>query len=266
MVEQGVKPGEIIAKIVTSPCMFDTFPPVMQDLEARGVPHAIVMAMKMVPYGPPATKPAEPAKKIVPPATIAVQIPEGTVVAVEAVKTISSADIEKGNQIPFVVARRVFVNGVLAIDHGAAVSGRVIKSSPAGFWGRGGTLEIALEDVLAVDGTRIPIKLVKTDVKGGNHITAVTTAAIVTSAVTFPYVTPIGLIWALQKGENAVLDKGTKLSATVKQNQPVIGLVLPKKQPIYHPIDSINQQNRPVTSGLSGGFNNSFHPTSIRQQ
>jgi hypothetical protein len=251
LLEQGVKSGEVIAKIIMSPCMFDTFPPVLQDLEARGVPHAVVMAMKMVPYGPSAIKPFEPAKKIVPPATSVVQIPEGTLVAVEAVKTVSSADIQKGNAIPFVVTRRVFVNGVLAIDHGAAVTGQVIKSSPAGFWGRGGTLEFALEDVLAVDGTRIPIKLAKTDVKGGNHKTAVTTAAIVTSAVTFPYVSPIGLIWALQKGENAVLDKGTRVTATVRQNQQVAGFLPEKRQPIYHPVDTINQQNRPVTSGLA---------------
>lgn len=265
MVQQGIKPGEIIARIVTSACRFDTFPPVMQDLKLRGVPDGVLLAMKMVPYGPPAMTLAGPVKKTTARPTTPVQIPEGTLVAVEAVKSVSSADVQKGNPIAFVVTRRVFVNGVLAIDHDAQVTGRITKSTRGGYWGRGGALEFVLEDVVAVDGTRVPIKLVKTGVKGGNHKTAVATAAIVTSAVTFPYVSPIGLIWGLQKGENAVLEKGTKLTATVKANQQVAGLVPERKLPIYHPFDTVNQQNRAVTSGLSGSFNNSFRPTSIRQ-
>src|SRR5712691_1639730 len=54
MMNDGLKPGAIIAKIVTSHCHFDIFPPVLQDLSRRGVPIAVLMAMKMVPSGPPA--------------------------------------------------------------------------------------------------------------------------------------------------------------------------------------------------------------------
>src|SRR6266851_5864131 len=54
MVEDGVKSGVIMTKILTSPCNFDLFPPVVRDLKRRGVPDTVLMAMKMAPSGPPA--------------------------------------------------------------------------------------------------------------------------------------------------------------------------------------------------------------------
>ena len=53
MVEDGVKPGVIIANILTSHCNFDIFPPVLRDLRRRGVPDTVIVAMKMAPNGPP---------------------------------------------------------------------------------------------------------------------------------------------------------------------------------------------------------------------
>lgn len=263
MVKEGIKPGEIIAKIVTSSCAFDTFPPVMKDLEMRGVPDFVRMAMKMVPYGPPAMVVAGPAKTVVAPARGQVQIPAGTVIGIEAAKAISSADVDKGNAITFLVSRRVFVNGVLVIDRGAVATARVIKSKRAGSWGRGGTLEFAMENVVAVDGTRIPIQL-SNEVKGNNHTSAVAVAAIVTGAIGFPYASPAALIWALKKGDDAVLDQGTELTAVVRNKQEVAGLLPEKKKPIYHSVDSINLENRSKAMGLKP-FNKSFRPTPIRQ-
>ncbi|HEY8226671.1 MAG TPA: hypothetical protein VIG25_15430, partial [Pyrinomonadaceae bacterium] len=60
MVEDGVKPGVIIANILTSQCNFDIFPPVLRDLRRRGVPDTVLAAMKMAPNGPPAIKETEP--------------------------------------------------------------------------------------------------------------------------------------------------------------------------------------------------------------
>src|SRR5688500_18424951 len=54
MHKAGMKPGQIVTNIVTSPCNFDTFPPVLRELKMKGVPLTVIMAMTMVPYGPPA--------------------------------------------------------------------------------------------------------------------------------------------------------------------------------------------------------------------
>lgn len=262
MVKEGIKPGEIIAKIVTSSCAFDTFPPVMKDLEMRGVPDTVRMAMKMVPYGPPAMVVARPPKAVVAPAKV--RIPAGSVIGIEAAQAVSSANVDEGSLITFVVSRRLFVNGAMVIDRGAIATARIIKSKPAGSWGRGGTLEFALEDVVAVDGTRIPIRLLN-EVKGTNHTAAVAAAAIVTGAIAFPYASPVALIWALKKGDDAVLDQGTKLMAVVSNEKEVAGLLPEKRIPIYRSLDSMNLASRSQGRGLQP-FNNSFRPTPIRQQ
>jgi hypothetical protein len=262
MFTDGVKPGEIIARIVTSSCAFDTFPPVIKDLQMRGIPDTVLMAMKMVPYGPPAMAVAAPPKTMVAPPRVQVRIPAGTMIDIEAAKAVSSADVDKGNVITFLVSRRVFVNGVLVIDRGAVATALAIKSKRAGSWGRGGTLEFALENVVAVDGTQVPIRL-SNEVKGNDHSTAVAAAAIVTGAVAFPYGSPAALFWALKKGDDAILNQGTNLTAVVRNTQEIAGLLPEKKEPVFHSVESINLQNSSQGKGLPP-FNNSFRPTPFR--
>ena len=52
MVEHGFGADAIIKAIKSSPCTFDTFPPVMKELKRRGVPEAVLEAMLDAPYGP----------------------------------------------------------------------------------------------------------------------------------------------------------------------------------------------------------------------
>src|SRR5918996_2399727 len=59
MLEEGIKPGPLIVKILTSHCNFDVFPPVLRDLKRRGVPDTVLVAMKAAPNGPPAIGPGE---------------------------------------------------------------------------------------------------------------------------------------------------------------------------------------------------------------
>ena len=52
MVQQHLSEAAIIAAINSSPCTFDTFPPVLKDMKRRGVPDAVLQAMIQAPYGP----------------------------------------------------------------------------------------------------------------------------------------------------------------------------------------------------------------------
>ena len=52
MVQQHLSEEAIIKAINSSPCTFDTFPPVMKDMKRRGVPDAVLQAMIEAPYGP----------------------------------------------------------------------------------------------------------------------------------------------------------------------------------------------------------------------
>lgn len=52
MIEKRVSEGEIVVAINSSPCVFDTFPPVLEDLKRRGVSEPVLKAMLNAPYGP----------------------------------------------------------------------------------------------------------------------------------------------------------------------------------------------------------------------
>ena len=52
MVYRHVSESEIVIAIDSSPCVFDTFPPVLDDLKRRGVPEPVLKAMLRAPYGP----------------------------------------------------------------------------------------------------------------------------------------------------------------------------------------------------------------------
>ena len=52
MVEKNISESEIVVAITSSPCVFDTFPPVLDDLKRRGVPEPVLKAMLKAPYGP----------------------------------------------------------------------------------------------------------------------------------------------------------------------------------------------------------------------
>jgi hypothetical protein len=52
MVQNHLSEQAIITTIKTSPCTFDTFPPVLKDMKRRGVSDAVLQAMLEAPYGP----------------------------------------------------------------------------------------------------------------------------------------------------------------------------------------------------------------------
>lgn len=52
MVEKKVDTETIIKTIKSSPCTFDTFPPLLKEMKRRGVPEPVLLAMVEAPYGP----------------------------------------------------------------------------------------------------------------------------------------------------------------------------------------------------------------------
>jgi hypothetical protein len=118
-----------------------------------------------------------------------------------------------------------------------------------------------MEDVAAVDGTRVPIRF-SGEVRGTNRRAEVVAAAIITGAVIFPYSPPVGLVWGLKKGEDAVLYQNQRSSAIVTTNADVAGLVPEKKKVVYHSQDQIKAAETQRAAGLPA-FNKSFRATPI---
>lgn len=250
MVEDKVKPEIIISRILTSPCNFDVFPPVINDLRRRGVPEKVLMVMKVVPYGPPGLADVDSRIKEIPHS----EIPAGTVIEVETATATSSAKAVEGDSITFLTTRRVYVNDVLVIDRGAVARARVVKAKSAKALGRAGMLSWELEYVVAVDGTRIPITLSGKQ-HGANRTAALAGGAVATGALIFPYSSPVALIWGLKKGDEAVLRGSKMFAATVQTKTEIAGIQPRPGGVVYRDRDTVKASAAPPTkTNFEQGF------------
>src|SRR6185369_16911641 len=165
MVHKGMKSELVIATILTSPCNFDVFPPVLDDLKRRGVPENILQVMSVVPNGPP-NLPEAGQPDLSPIKTV--KLPQGTVVLVETLYPVSSADFKINNTIAFAVAKPVFIDDALVIPRGTIARAKIVRVRKAGIMGRGGALTFEMERIIAMDGTLIPVQLTAA-AEGGNR-------------------------------------------------------------------------------------------------
>jgi hypothetical protein len=259
MVEQGVEPNLIITKILTSRCNFDVFPPVLRDLKRRGVPDKVLLVMQVVPNGPPGLADVDSKPPVAPPR---VTIPAGTTIELETARATSSGNAVAGDSITFLAKRRVYVNDVLVIERGAVAKARVIKSQRARAWGRAGMLAWELMYVTGVDGTQIPIQLGGQE-NGKNRSAAIAGGALATGALVFPYTSPIGLIWGLKKGDEAVLRGSRVFSAIVPSSTAIAGFQPRPGGAILHDMETVKASTappRPTNFERSGVKPKGFRP------
>ena len=221
MVRAKLPTALIIEKINTSSCSFDTFPSVLAEMKYRGVPDEILMAMVQAPHG--GRRPSLPAKNRISDATVEVPtvltpitIPDGTPLEVEATYTVSSAEVEEGTAVSFNVVHPVVINGATVISRGARATARVTKAEKGGSWGRAGTLAWMMQDVIAIDGSKVPLEFSKStrgDSKGGT----VATGIIVTGVLFWP----AAPLWGFKKGKDAKVPAGKRFDVTVHGNASV---------------------------------------------
>jgi hypothetical protein len=247
MVRSGITSHLIIAKIMTSRCNFDVFPPVLDDLRRRGVPENVLHFMSVLPNGPanlpePGTSSGDSPIK-----TVGIKIPRGLAVTVETLYPVSSAKFKVNNTIAFSVTRPVFIDGVLAIPRGTIARARIVSVEKAKSWGRGGALTFQMESIIGVDGTRIPVQLTAA-AEGGNRSGMVAVGAAATSALIFPYTAPAAIVWGFKKGDDAVVRGSKEFVAVVKEDIGMIGLVPVTDRVIYHYAEALKaKQNSSST-------------------
>jgi hypothetical protein len=165
-------------------------------------------------------------------------VPSGTLLEVEAAYTVNSLDLKPGERISFRVLIPIVVDETIVIDKGALVTARIIKSKRGGHWGIGGKLIWSMEDVVAIDNTRVPlapetasrgIKPADADttkapvnmkqgrVNGTSHTGQVAAMSIVSGAL-FP---PLALLNGFKRGENAILREGRRFVVMTSNDTPV---------------------------------------------
>jgi len=167
-------------------------------------------------------------------------LPAGTPIEVQVAYTVNSLDLKPGEHISFRVLVPIVIDGVAVIEEGALVTARVTQAKRGGHWGKGGKLAWSMEDVVAVDNSRILLapetasrndklwslekKLTASDttmgqgkVKGTSHTGEVAAMTIV-SGVLFP---PLALMSGFKRGENAVLREGRRFVVAVGKDATV---------------------------------------------
>jgi len=250
MVEEKVKPEIIISRILTSPCNFDVFPPVLRDLRRRGVPEKVLQVMQAVPNGPPSLADVNSKREETP----RIQIPKGTIIELETATATSSAKAKAGDSITFLAKRRVFVDKVLVIERGAVARARIVKARNAKPLGRAGMLAWEMEYVVGVDGTRIPIALSGKN-NGTNRIAVMAGGAVATGALLFPYTSPAALVWGLKKGDEAVLRGSRVFAASVRNRTEIAGIQPRRGGVIYRDRDTVKASAAPPTkTNFEQGF------------
>jgi hypothetical protein len=207
MVKADFTTETVIAQIKSSTCNFVTTPAALQHLKEEGVPDAVILAMVMAPKNAAAqnqsSNPLELQKRV------KVRVPNGVVIEVEAPFTVSSQEVKKDDRISFRVVNPVKVDGVVIIEPGATATARVVQASRGGHFGRAGRLAWMMENVTAIDGTRIPLQA-SGRLVGDSKGAKVATQMIIT-AVALPLIAPVALLHGFKRGENAILPAGKRL-------------------------------------------------------
>jgi hypothetical protein len=148
-----------------------------------------------------------------------VTIPSGTVVEIETAYRISSQEVRAGEAITFRVVNPVKVGDVIVIAAGSVATGRIIKASRGGHFGRAGRLAWTMETVTAIDGSRIPIQAAGR-VVGDSKGAKVATQMAITGALLGPFA-PVALMFGFKRGENAYLAQGRRYEVIVMKDTTI---------------------------------------------
>jgi hypothetical protein len=211
MIKGGLNAEIVIAKIRKSPTNFDTSPAALSELKTAGLPDAVILAMVQ-----PATelKAAPAADK----SDALVKVSDGTEIEVQLKNNASGEELKVGDIVDFTVVRPVVVNGVTIFDKDAPARARITTAKRAGHWGHAGKLEWAMQDIQAVDGSRVSSRFTKRLV-GDSKGNTVAVAAVATTVLLGPF----GLLWGLKKGKPAIIPAGNRYSVFVNGEADVKG-------------------------------------------
>ena len=158
-----------------------------------------------------------------------VKIPAGIPIDIEATYPVNSMDARVGDLVSFRVLIPVKVGDDIVIDKKAVVTARITKAKRAGHWGKAGKLLWTMQDVVAVDLTRVSL-MANPDfpdgqqgITGQSHGGEVATKTVVTGALLAPTVVlaPLALMNGFKRGEQAVVPEGKRFVVYVQKETVV---------------------------------------------
>jgi hypothetical protein len=212
MLRSGLSAEIVVAKIKTSPGKFDTSSAALTELKSFNVPDPVILAMVEK-----STVTPQPNSVFTGP-PVDVKVPDGTEIEIQLTNTLSGKTAKIGDVVDFTVLRPVEKDGVTIFERNASGRARVTTAKKSGRWGRAGKLEWAMQDIQAIDGNRVPARFTKRelgDSKGGT----VAVAAVATTVL----LGPLGLLWGLKKGQQAIIPAGNRYSVFVHGDTTIKG-------------------------------------------
>jgi hypothetical protein len=147
---------------------------------------------------------------------LAFGLEDGTPVKLRINRTISSADAQLNETVDFEVLEEVNVHDVTVIPRGGMAWGTVTEAQSKRRMGRGGKLNINIDNVRLASAEKVPLRAVK-DVQGGGHQGAITGAIVATSIVFFP----AAPLFLLMHGKDITIPKGTEITAYINGDIPL---------------------------------------------
>jgi hypothetical protein len=147
---------------------------------------------------------------------LAFGLEDSTPVKLRINRNVSSADAQVNETVDFEVLEEVKVHDVCVIPRGATAWGTVTEAQPKRRMGRGGKLDINIDNVRLASGEKVALRAVK-DMKGGGHQGAMTGAIVATSIVFFP----AAPLFLLVHGKDITIPKGTEITAYINGDIPL---------------------------------------------
>jgi hypothetical protein len=145
------------------------------------------------------------------PAATRLVLEDGTPIKLVLGETISSSDATVGQLVSFEVVEDIVVDGVVVIPKGGPAWATVTVAEPKKRMGRGGKLDLNIDKVRLVDGSKTLLSAVK-NTKGGSHTGAMTGAIVVTSLIVWP----AAPFFLFMHGKDISIPKGTAITAFVQ--------------------------------------------------
>lgn len=136
---------------------------------------------------------------------------DGTPVKLRLSQTISSAEAQVGQEVPFEVLEDVTVDGTAIIPKGSPAIATVTAAEHKKSMGRPGKLDVAISYVRLKDQEKVALRATK-QAKGSGHVGAVTGAIVATSIVFFP----AAPLFLFVHGKDITVPQGTEITAFVE--------------------------------------------------
>jgi hypothetical protein len=147
---------------------------------------------------------------------LAFGLEDSTPIKMRLTRNLSSADATTGERVDFEVLEDIVVKDVIVIPRGGLALGTVTDAQPKRRMGRGGKLDVNIDDVRLADGEKVPLRAVK-EAKGGSQTGAMTGAIVATAIVFFP----AAPLFLLVHGKDITIPKGTEITGYVNGDIPL---------------------------------------------